>query len=149
VKNVNDHKYSSHTRQDSFSTVKAEGATNPQTIECTYPAVLSSLTYIASNESAYSNLVIINCKLTYYVEIMRSLGVAVCSQKPDLWPIFGSAILTVFEVTERSVSRSLWRKAEQQTLAELHITLFGRQCHCSTAIYRCTAHHIIQQTVPL
>ena len=37
----------------------------------------------------------------------------------------------------------------QQTIAVLHTTLFSRQCHCSTANYLCTAHHIIQQTVPL
>jgi len=37
----------------------------------------------------------------------------------------------------------------QNTFAELHIKLFSRQFHCSTAKYRCTTHHIIQQTVPL
>jgi hypothetical protein len=35
---------------------------------------------------------------------------AVCRQRPEVWPIFGSSIVTVFEVTERSVSSSLWRK---------------------------------------
>ena len=150
--------------------VEAEGATNPQTIEFRYPAVLPSLTDTASNDTAYSNFVIIGCKLAYYVEILRRLGEAVCRQRPELWPIFGSPILTVFEVTERSVSSRLWRKAvqqsiavlhttlfstadsatvAQQSIAVLHTTLFSRQCHCSTAIYRCTAHHIIQQTEPL
>jgi len=33
-----------------------------------------------------------------------------CRQRAGLWPIFGSSIVTVFEVTERSVSSSLWRK---------------------------------------
>jgi len=27
--------------------------------------------------------------------------------------------------------------------------LFSRQCHCNTALYRCTAHRIIQHTVSL
>ena len=36
--------------------------------------------------------------------------------------------MKVYKVTDRPVSRSLW---------------------CRRAIYRCTAHHIIQQTVPL
>jgi len=43
----------------------------------------------------------------------------VCRQR-QLWPIFGYSILTVFEVTERSVSSSLWRKVVQQTIAVLH-----------------------------
>jgi hypothetical protein len=46
-----------------------------------------------------------------------------------LWPTFGSSIVTVFEVTERSVSSSLWRKVEQQSIAVLHT----RQCHCGAA----------------
>jgi len=37
----------------------------------------------------------------------------------------------------------------QQTIVVQHTTLFSRQCNCSTAVNRCTAHHIIQQTVPL
>ena len=53
---------------------------------------------------------------------------AVYGQRPDLWPIFGSPILTVFEVTDRSVSSILCRKTEQQSSAVLH----SRQCHCST-----------------
>ena len=43
-----------------------------------------------------------------------------------------SAFLTVFEVTDRSVSSRLCRKVEQQSIAVLHSTLFSRQCHCST-----------------
>ena len=35
---------------------------------------------------------------------------AVCRQTAELWAIFGSSIVTVFEVTERSVSSNLWRK---------------------------------------
>ena len=46
----------------------------------------------------------------------------------QLWPIFGSSILTVCEVTERCVSSSLWRKVEQQSITVLH----SKQCHCST-----------------
>jgi len=38
---------------------------------------------------------------------------------------------------------------EQQSIAVLHTALFSRQSHCSTANFRCTAHQIIQQTVPL
>jgi hypothetical protein len=53
---------------------------------------------------------------------------AVCRQRPELWPIFGSSIVTVFEVTECSVSGSLWRKVEQQSIAVLH----NIQYHCST-----------------
>ena len=69
---------------------------------------------------------------------------AVCRQRPELWSIFGSSVVTVSQVTEISVSISLWRNVEQQYIAVLH----SRQCQCNTgrtAIYRCTA----QQTVPL
>jgi hypothetical protein len=62
---------------------------------------------------------------------------SVCRQRPELWPIFGSPILTVFAVTQRSVSSSLWRKVEQQSIAVLHTTLFSRQCHCSYSHYLC------------
>jgi hypothetical protein len=72
------------------------------------------------------------------------------------------SILTLFEITERSVTKSLWRKVEEQSIAVLQCrqltiapveeqsitVLHTRQCHCSTsrtAIYRCTAQH----TVPL
>jgi len=71
---------------------------------------------------------------------------AVYRERPELWPIIGSSIVTVFEVSERFGSSSLWGKVEQQTIAVLHTTLFSTHCHCNTAIYRCTAHHIIQQT---
>ena len=57
---------------------------------------------------------------------------AIYRQVPQLWPIIGSPTLTVPEVTDRSVSSSLRRKAEQQSVAVLHSTLFSRQCHCST-----------------
>jgi len=74
---------------------------------------------------------------------------AVCRQRPELWvtvgymklfvdtdlnyfPIFCAPILTIFEVTERSVSSSLLRKAQQQSIAVLRTTLFSRLCHCST-----------------
>jgi hypothetical protein len=83
---------------------------------------------------------IIDCKSAYYVELLKRVG----SQRPELRLIFGPSVLTVCEVTERSVSSNLWRKVEQQSIAVLHT----RQCHYSTgttAIYRCTAH----QTVPL
>jgi hypothetical protein len=56
----------------------------------------------------------------------------VCRQRPEMWPIFSFSILTVFEVTQRSVSSSLCRKVEQQSIAVLHTTIFSRQCHCST-----------------
>jgi len=46
----------------------------------------------------------------------------------DIW----FSILTVFEVTDRPVSSSLCRKAEQQSIAVLHSTLFSRRCHLST-----------------
>jgi len=41
------------------------------------------------------------------------LGGAVCRERPELWAVFGSFFVTVFEVTERSVSSSLWWKVEQ------------------------------------
>jgi hypothetical protein len=91
------------------------------------PDVLTSLRDIASNETAEDILLKVNCKSAYYVEIMRSLHEAVCRQRPELWPVFGSSILTVYEVTDRSVSSSLCRKAEQQSVAVLHTTLFNRQ----------------------
>jgi hypothetical protein len=46
-------------------------------------------------------------------------------QRAELWPIFGSSIVTVFEVTERLFQAVYVEK------------------------YRCTAHLIIQKTVPL
>jgi len=36
----------------------------------------------------------------------------------------------------------------QPSIAVMHTKLFSRQCHLYTAIFRCTAHHINQQTVP-
>jgi len=36
----------------------------------------------------------------------RWLHEAVCRQRPELWPVFGSFIMTVFDVTDRSVSSS-------------------------------------------
>jgi hypothetical protein len=66
----------------------------------------------------------------------RCLHEALCRQRteqwPKLWPMFVSSIMTVYEVTEPSVSSSLWRKVEQQSFAVLHTTLFSRQCHCNT-----------------
>ena len=61
--------------------VEAEGTFNPQTTECRYPVVLPSLPDIAWNETAYSNLVMIDCKLAYCVEILRRLHEAVCRQR--------------------------------------------------------------------
>jgi len=54
------------------------------------------------------------------------------AQKSELWPTVGPSIVTVFEVTQRSVPNSLCRKVEQQSTAVLHTSLFSRQCHCST-----------------
>ena len=50
---------------------------------------------------------------------------AVCRKTPELWPIFGSSNVTLFEV---SLSSSLWQKVEEQTIAVFH----SRLCHCST-----------------
>jgi len=107
--------------------VEAEGNFNHQTAQCRYPAVLPSLTDIASSNTAYSNWLVIDCKSAYYVDILLRLGGTVCRQR-QMWPIFGSSILTVCAVTERDVSSSLWRIIEQQSIAVLH----SRQCHCST-----------------
>jgi hypothetical protein len=57
-------------------------------------------------------------------------------QIPEMWPKFGSSTLTVFEVTSRSVSNILFRKAEQQSIAVLRSTLFSNQCHFSTISVR-------------
>ena len=108
--------------------VDAEGNVNHQKTKCRYLAVLPSITDIASSNTAYTNWLVIECKSAYYVDILLRLGGAVCRQRPELWTIFGSSILTVCEVTERSVSSSLWRKVEQQCIAVLN----SRQCHCST-----------------
>jgi len=59
------------------------------------------------------------------------LSGAVCRHRAGLWPVFGSSIVAVFEVTERSVSSSLWRKVEHQSIAVLYTSLFSRQYHCS------------------
>jgi hypothetical protein len=95
------------------------------------PAGLSSIRDIASNPTTYDILFITDCKSAYYLEILTMLGGAVYREGPEMWPIFGSSIVTVSEVTKRSVSSSLWRKVEQQSIAVLHITLFSRQYHCS------------------
>jgi len=52
---------------------------------------------------------------------------AVCRQRTELRPIFGPSLRTVFEVAERPVSSSFWRKVEQPSIFVLHST----QCHCS------------------
>ena len=72
-----------------------------------FPEALSSLRDIASNHTTYNTLLIIVSTAAYYVDILILLGGAVCRERPELWPIFCSSILTVFEVMERSVSSSL------------------------------------------
>jgi len=125
--------------------VEAEGNFNHQTTECRYPAVLPSITDIASNHTAYSNWLVIECKSAYYVDILLRLGGAVCRQRPELWTIFGSSILTVCEVTERSVPSSLWRKVEKQSIAALH----SRQCHCNTiSVQFCSYSHSLCALLP-
>ena len=39
--------------------------------------------------------------------------------------------------------------SSKKTIAVLHTTLFSRESHCSQITYRCNAHEIILQTVPL
>ena len=95
------------------------------------PAGLSTLRDRASNLTTYDIFLKIDCKSAYYVEILTMLGEAVCRMRRELLTIFGSSFVIVFEVTERSVSRSLWRNVEQQSIAALHTTLFSRQYHCS------------------
>ena len=68
---------------------------NHQTTDCRYPGVLPSLTDIASNCTAYSNLLIIDCKSAYYVEILLRLEGAVCRQRTELWPTAGYMKLRV------------------------------------------------------
>ena len=57
---------------------------------------------------------------------------AVCGQSSHVLLILDSSIVQVFEVTDCSVSSSLSRKAEQQSIIVLHTKLFTRQWHCST-----------------
>jgi hypothetical protein len=71
------------------------------------PAGLSYLRDIALSHTTYDILMIINRVPAYCVEILTMLGGAVYREGPVLWPIFGSSIVTVFEVTKRSVSSSL------------------------------------------
>ena len=61
--------------------VEAEETFNHQTRECRYPAVLPSLTDIASNNTAYSNWLVIGFKSDYYVDILLRFGGAVCRQR--------------------------------------------------------------------
>jgi len=56
---------------------------------------LSSLRDIASILTAYDILLIIDCKSTYYVEILTKLGGAVCRQRPELRPTVGYMKLCV------------------------------------------------------
>ena len=74
---------------------EADETFNLQTTERSYPAVLPSLTGIASNCTAYSNLLKIDCKSTFYVEILLKLGGAVCRQRHELWPKDGYMKLCV------------------------------------------------------
>ena len=104
------------------------------TVECRCPGLLPLLRVIASNLTAEDIFLIIHFKSVYYVEILKRFG----GQSPELWPTFGSSILTVYEVTVcHTVSSSLCRKVEQQSIAVLHTTLFSRQCHCSYSHYLC------------
>ena len=124
--------------------VEAEGTINHQTRECRYLAVPPSVTDIASNNTAYSNWLVIDCKSAYFIDILLRLGGAVCRQR-QMWPIFGSSILTVCEVTERSVSSCLWRKVEQQSIAVLH----SKQCHCSIiSVQICSYSHYLCALLP-
>jgi len=61
-----------------------------------FPEALSSLRDITSNHTTYNTLLIIVSKAAYYVDILILLGGAVCRERPELWAIFGSSILTVF-----------------------------------------------------
>jgi hypothetical protein len=71
------------------------------------PGCLHSSTDVAPNLTTHNMLLIIDFKKAYYVENMTILGGAVFRERPELWSIFGFSIVTVFEVTERSVSSSL------------------------------------------
>ena len=53
------------------------------------PACLHSLRDTASNLTIYDILLIIDCKLAYYVEILTMLSGAVSRRRPELRPIFG------------------------------------------------------------
>jgi len=71
------------------------------------PADLPSLSDITSNPTTYDIFLTIDFISAYYVEILTMLSGAVCRHRAGLWPVFGSSIVAVFEVTERSVSSSL------------------------------------------
>jgi hypothetical protein len=95
------------------------------------PAGLPPLSDIASNPTTYDIFLTIDRISAYYVEILTMLGEAVCRMRRELLTIFGSSFVIVFEVTERSVSRSLWRNVEQHSIAVLHTTSSNRLYHCS------------------
>jgi hypothetical protein len=67
---------------------------------------------------------------------------AVCRQRLELCPKFGSSNLWIFEVTDRSFSSSLSWKVEQQSIAVLHTTLFSIWCH-----WRIHWYHFCSQCV--
>ena len=127
--------------------------------ECRFTGLLLLLKVVASNLTADVILLIIDLESVSYVEIMKRLG----AQSPELWLTVDYMKLCVdrelkcglnlvlpswqYLKSESSLFQDVYG-VEQQSTAVLH----SRQCHCSTgrtAIYRCTAHHIIQQMVPL
>ena len=63
--------------------------------QCKYPAVLPHLTDTASYLTAYMNIFITEFNLTYYVEILLTLGGAVCRQRPELCVTVGYMNLCV------------------------------------------------------
>ena len=103
--------------------VETEGTFNPQTTECRYRAVLLSLTDIAWSETAYSNLVVIDCKLAYCVEIVLRLGGAVCRQRLNCgWELFLQS----------------WQYLKSQIA--LCQAVYGERQNSNLSLY-CTAHY--------
>ena len=102
--------------------VEAEGTFNPQTTECRYRAVLPSLTDIAWNETAYSNLMITDCKLAFCAEILLRLGGALCRQRLNCgWQLV----------------LPLWQYLKSQSA--LCQTVYGERQNSNLSLY-CTAY---------
>jgi hypothetical protein len=88
------------------------------------PAGLSSLRDIASNPTTYDILFITDCKSAYYLEILTMLG--------------GAMYVADILFFHRD---SIW---SHRALCVKQLMVKSRR-----AIYRCTAQHIIQKTVPM
>ena len=89
------------------------------------------------NSTASNVFLIIYCKSAYCVEFWQSYLELYVDQRSELWQIFGSLMVPIFKVTERSRLGSLWRKQKGSLL--LDCNLFTRRCIlCSYSHYLCS-----------